>query len=164
MDKSTFVDAGFSLPELLIALTLIALLSAGGIQGWTTYQHAVRLEHQTQLVMLFLQRVQADAYWYNDTRTVSVIHAGEVWCLREGTGTSLSCYAGIGRRLLPSARDVRIAAMARPTVTFYGLRNTAQAGHLVLENDAGRLRIVISIWGRIRLCSDTQPVLGIPRC
>ncbi|MCW2479928.1 prepilin peptidase-dependent protein [Candidatus Symbiopectobacterium sp. NZEC135] len=164
MDKSTFVDAGFSLPELLVALTLIALLSAGGIQGWTAYQQAVRLEHQTQLVMLFLQRVQANAYWYNDTRTVSVIQTGEVWCLREGTGASLSCYAGTGGRLLPSVRDVRIAAMARPTVTFYGLRNTAQAGHLVLENGAGRLRIVISIWGRIRLCSDTQPVLGIPRC
>ncbi|WP_264644347.1 MULTISPECIES: prepilin peptidase-dependent protein [unclassified Symbiopectobacterium] len=164
MDKSTFVDAGFSLPELLIALTLIALLSAGGIQGWTAHQQAVRLEQQTQLVMLFLQRVQANAYWYNDTRSVSVIQAGEAWCLREGTGTSLSCHEGSGGRLLPSAPDVRIAAMARPTVTFYGLRNTAQAGHLVLENGAGRLRIVISIWGRIRLCSDTQPVLGIPRC
>ncbi|QZN95328.1 prepilin peptidase-dependent protein [Symbiopectobacterium purcellii] len=164
MDKSTFVDAGFTLPELLIALTLIALLSAGGIQGWAVYQQAVRLEQQTQLVMLFLQRVQANAYRYNDTRTVSVIQAGGTWCLREGTGGALSCHEGTGGRLLPSARDVRIAAMARPTVIFYGLRNTAQAGHLVLENGAGRLRIVISIWGRIRLCSDTPPVLGIPRC
>ncbi|MFT8211888.1 MAG: prepilin-type N-terminal cleavage/methylation domain-containing protein [Symbiopectobacterium sp.] len=42
MDKSASVYAGFSLPELLIALTLIALLSAGGIQGWTAYQQAVR--------------------------------------------------------------------------------------------------------------------------
>lgn len=164
MDKSTFVDAGFTLSELLIALTLIALLSAGGIQGWAAYQQAVRLEQQTQLVMLFLQRAQANAYWYNDTRTVRVIQAGEAWCLREGTENWLSCHGGTGGRLLPSAHDVRIAAMAHPTVTFYGLRNTAQAGHLVLENGAGRLRIVISIWGRIRLCSDTQPVLGIPRC
>lgn len=76
----------------------------------------------------------------------------------------MSCHEGTGGRLLPSTRDVRIAAMARPTVIFYGLRNTAQAVHLVLENGAGRLRIVISIWGKIRLCSDTQPVLGIPRC
>lgn len=164
MDKSTFVETGFSLPELLVALTLIALLSTGGIQGWIAYQQALRLENQAQSVMLFLQRVQANAYWYNDTRTVSVIQTGEGWCLHEGAETSLSCYAGTGGRLLPSARDVRIAAMAHPTVTFYGLRNTAQAGHLVLENGTGRLRIVISIWGRIRLCSDTQPVLGIPRC
>lgn len=80
MDKSTFVDAGFTLPELLIALTLIALLSAGGIQGWAAYQQAVRLEQQTQLVMLFLQRVQANAYWYNDTRTLSVIQVDKTWC------------------------------------------------------------------------------------
>ncbi|WP_196905927.1 hypothetical protein [Candidatus Symbiopectobacterium sp. 'North America'] len=76
----------------------------------------------------------------------------------------MSCHESTGGRLLSSTRDVGIAAMARPTVIFYGLRNTAQAGHLVLDNGAGRLRIVISIWGKIRLCSDTQPVLGIPRC
>ena len=163
MDKSTLVYAGFSLPELLIALTIVALLSVGGIQGWTAYQQAVRLEQQAQLVMLFLQRVQANAYWYNDTRAVSVIQTGDRWCLREGEA-SLTCNEGSGGRLLPSAHDVHIAAMTRPIITFHGLRNTAQAGHLVLENGAGRLRIVISIWGRIRLCSDTQPVLGIPRC
>ncbi|MGK2889684.1 MAG: prepilin-type N-terminal cleavage/methylation domain-containing protein [Candidatus Malihini olakiniferum] len=33
MDKSAFFYAGFSLPELLITLTIVALLSVGGIQG-----------------------------------------------------------------------------------------------------------------------------------
>ncbi|MFT8211889.1 MAG: hypothetical protein ACMZI0_17350 [Symbiopectobacterium sp.] len=75
--------------------------------------------------MLFLQRVQANAYWYNDTRTVNVIQAGEVWCLREGAGASLNCHEGTGGRLLPSAHDVHIAAMTRPAITFHGLRNTA---------------------------------------
>ncbi|MGL9733460.1 MAG: prepilin-type N-terminal cleavage/methylation domain-containing protein [Symbiopectobacterium sp.] len=41
MDKITFVDAGFTLQELLIVLTLIALLSAGGIQDLAAYQQAV---------------------------------------------------------------------------------------------------------------------------
>ncbi|MGL9733461.1 MAG: hypothetical protein ACR5LD_01585 [Symbiopectobacterium sp.] len=41
------------------------------------------------------------------------------------------------------ARCTHCCNGARPMVIFYGLRNTAQARHLVLKNGACRLRIVI---------------------
>ncbi|MEX0631298.1 hypothetical protein M8494_00635 [Serratia ureilytica] len=46
----------------------------------------------------------------------------------------------------------------------YGLRNTAQAGHILLSNDAGSLRLVLSARGRLRLCSEGQRVRGIALC
>jgi len=47
---------------------------------------------------------------------------------------------------------------------FYGLRNAALAGHLTLKNTAGSLRVVLSARGRLRICSENQPVLGIGVC
>ncbi|MDU7768282.1 MAG: prepilin peptidase-dependent protein, partial [Serratia marcescens] len=49
-------------------------------------------------------------------------------------------------------------------IGFYGLRNTAQAGHILLSNDAGSLRLVLSARGRLRLCSEGQRVRGIALC
>ncbi len=47
-------------------------------------------------------------------------------------------------------------AEATPALAFYGLRNTAWPGHIRLQNTAGEWQIVISPWGRIRLCKPTQ--------
>lgn len=39
-------------------------------------------------------------------------------------------------------------------IGFYGLRNSAWAGHILLQSDGGAWRIVVSNWGRIRLCRE----------
>ncbi|HBM1405832.1 TPA: hypothetical protein LUI38_000613, partial [Salmonella enterica subsp. enterica] len=42
------------------------------------------------------------------------------------------------------------------SLAFFGLRNTAWAGHIVLKNAAGEWRLVVSSWGRIRLCERNE--------
>lgn len=164
MNSITTTSAGFSLIELLTTVTLLAIVAAGGVQGWTTYRQALRLEQETRQVMAYLQRVQAGAYWHNETRQVNLIWEKEHWCLRDGDNVALSCQQASGSRFVPRARDVQLISATSPTMAFYGVRNAAQTGHLVLGNGAGRMRVVISVWGRIRLCSDTHPVLGYPLC
>ncbi|AFR02335.1 hypothetical protein [Pectobacterium carotovorum] len=70
--------------ELLVVLTIVALMAGGGLHGWIQYQQAIRLEQSAQQLLDFLSRVQANAYWHNETRTVKLIPQGELWCMVAG--------------------------------------------------------------------------------
>lgn len=72
----------------------------------------------------------------------------------------LCCYANIVYAIFPLVftpdwRDVVLADIT-PSLAFFGLRNTAWAGHIVLKNAAGEWRLVVSSWGRIRLCERNE--------
>lgn len=164
MNRVTTASAGFSLIELLVSVTLLAVLAAGGLHGWTVYRQSLRLEQEALQVMAYLQRVQARAYGYNETRQVHLIWEKERWCLRDGENVAMSCLQERDGRFVPTARDVQLVSATSASLAFYGVRNAAQTGHLVLGNEAGRMRVVISVWGRIRLCSEAPPVLGHPLC
>ncbi|MNC39907.1 hypothetical protein D3C75_885910 [compost metagenome] len=64
----------------------------------------------------------------------------------------------------PGYRDVQLAGFTQKDMGFYGLRNNAQAGHILLSNGAGRLRLVLSAKGRLRLCSEGVSIRGITTC
>lgn len=54
------------------------------------------------------------------------------------------------------------AALARSrnerpdTFAFFGLRNTAWAGHIRFKNSTGEWWLVVSPWGRLRLCQQGE--------
>lgn len=57
--------------------------------------------------------------------------------------------------LQPLWPEVSLSAMT-PGLGFYGLRNTAWAGHIRLQSAAGGWNIIVSNWGRIRLCRGEE--------
>lgn len=164
---------GVTLLELLVVMIIVALLAGGGLRAWTGYQQALRLEQGAQQLLVFLSRAQAKAYWHNETRTIRLMQQGEYWCMDSGAdseGGSLGCSAGNGccddsglqfRRM---SKDLAVIRSTSDVFAFYGLRNTAWPGHITLSNPAGKVRLVISVRGRMRLCSETQQVLAIPLC
>ncbi|RLM25889.1 peptidase [Brenneria alni] len=164
---------GVTLLELLVVLTIVALLAGGSLHTWAGYQQALRLEQGAKQLLDFLNRVQANAYRLNETRMVRLMRQDEYWCMNDGVGGGserVSCGKGNvccednGRQFMRANKDIAVSAYTRDTFAFYGLRNAAQAGHITLMNSAGRLRLVISVRGRMRLCSEAQPVLAIPLC
>ena len=56
---------------------------------------------------------------------------------------------------IPAWRDIDMVEIT-PSLAFFGLRNTAWAGHIRLKNAAGEWRLVVSSWGRIRLCEGRE--------
>ncbi|ERP76387.1 hypothetical protein L327_04975, partial [Yersinia pestis S3] len=69
-----------------------------------------------------------------------------------------------GSLFIPPYRDIAITLPLQKEMGFYGVRNTAQAGNIILSSPAGRIRLVISSRGRIRLCSEQQSMAGIHLC
>ena len=153
--------------ELLVVLTIVALMAGGGLHGWIQYQQAIRLEQSAQQLLDFLSRVQANAYWHNETRTVKLIPQGELWCMVTGQNEKQAeetCRENHPWQFVRRTQDAVLAKFTSNVFTFFGLRNAAQAGHISLSNSAGQLRLIISVRGRIRLCSEAQVVLAIPLC
>ncbi|MBD0846563.1 prepilin peptidase-dependent protein [Pectobacterium versatile] len=158
---------GVTLLELLVVLTIVALMAGGGLHGWIQYQQAIRLEQSAQQLLDFLSRVQANAYWHNETRTAKLIPQGELWCMVAGqneTQAEDTCRENHPGQFVRRTQDVVLAKFTSNVFTFFGLRNAAQAGHISLSNSTGQLRLIISVRGRMRLCSESQAVLAIPLC
>lgn len=158
---------GFTLLELLVVLTIVALMAGGGLHGWIQYQQAIRLEQSAQQLLDFLSRVQANAYWHNETRTVKLIPQGDLWCMVAGQNEKQAeetCRENHPGQFVRRMQEVVLAKSTSSIFTFFGLRNAAQAGHISLSNSAGQLRLIISVRGRMRLCSESQVVLAIPLC
>ncbi|MFC3394577.1 prepilin peptidase-dependent protein [Brenneria rubrifaciens] len=158
---------GFTLLEILSVLAIAALLTGGGLYAWTGYQQALRLEQSAQQLLDFFNRVQANAYWYNQTRTAWLIQQGGRWCIVSDAGRQvedIGCGEENSLQYVPTVKEISVAKATRDSFAFYGLRNTAQAGHMTLMSPAGRLRLVISVRGRMRLCSEERQVLAIPLC
>lgn len=42
------------------------------------------------------------------------------------------------------------------SLAFFGLRNTAWAGHIGFKNSTGEWWLVVSPWGRLRLCQQGE--------
>lgn len=43
-----------------------------------------------------------------------------------------------------------------PSLALFGLRNTAWAGHIRFKNSTGEWWLVVSPWGRLRLCQQGE--------
>ncbi|WP_164044932.1 prepilin peptidase-dependent protein [Serratia marcescens] len=153
---------GMTLIELLAALLIAGMLTGWGVGQWCHHQQTLRLEHTAQQLLAFLLRLQADANWRNRT-TLLWFKNGTPWCLGGGVPPP-DCASAEGSVFSPSYRDVVLSGYTDKEIGFYGLRNTAQAGHILLSNEAGGLRLVLSARGRLRLCSEGLRIRGIAPC
>ncbi len=132
-----------TLIELLAAL-IAGMLTGWGVGQWRHHQQTLRTEHTAQQLLAFLLRLQADANWRNRT-TLLWFKNGT-----PGAGRGVpppDCASAEGSVFSPSYRDVALSGYTGKEIGFYGLRNTAQAGHILLSNDAGSLRLVLSARG-----------------
>ena len=57
------------------------------------------------------------------------------------------------QQLWQTARQVRDYLVVTPGLGFDGLRDTAWAGRIRLQSQAGEWLILVSSWGRIRMCN-----------
>ncbi len=151
-----------TLIEVMLVLGLVAMLSIWSLQGWREHQQRAQLGQQAQRLRLYLTGLQAQSYRYNQTILLWA-RGGRAGCVGSGSRPADCSLAGAGV-FYPTVPDISVGVISEKTIGFYGLRNTAQAGHLTLSNAAGTARVILSARGRIRLCSEGESIAGMAVC
>jgi len=146
---------GYTLIETLVAVMLVITLSAAGVHGWQGFQAHQRLWQTAWQVRDYLELLRDDANGHNRDHVISVTREGNGWCLISSVNNDAGCSARNPFAMKPLAADVALVNIT-PTLKFYGLRNTAWAGHILVRNTAGAWQIIVSKWGRIRMCQQTS--------
>lgn len=144
-------EHGYTLIETLVAITLVLILSATGLYGWRSWQQSQRLSQVASDLYHYLIYLRNDANWHNLDRHLRENTEGEQWCLVADDTLLFGCPSGNPLVFRPSWQEVKLHKIT-PKLAFYGLQNTAWAGNISLESDAGIWTVVVSHWGRVRLC------------
>lgn len=145
---------GYTLIEMLITLALILTLSAGGLYGWQRWQQQQRLWQTACQLRDYLLLLRDDANWHNRNRLLRVGQTVDGWCLTAADSPD-DCRGTTPFTFLPRWPEVTLSHIT-PGLGFYGLRNSAWAGHIQLQSAGGHWNIIVSHWGRIRLCRNEE--------
>ncbi|WP_134795407.1 prepilin peptidase-dependent protein [Shigella boydii] len=127
---------GYTLIETLVAMLILVMLSASGLYGWQYWQQSQRL-------------------WHNRDHSISVIREGTLWCLVSSAAGANTCHGSSPLVFVPRWPEVEMSDLT-PSLAFFGLRNTAWAGHIRFKNSTGEWWLVVSPWGRLRLCQQGE--------
>lgn len=154
---------GISLIELLLVIALAGVMAVWGAQNWHHYRQRERLADSARQLLAFLTHLQAKTNRSNNTALLW-IQQEDQGCLGSGDKPATPCSSLDGSVFIPPYPDVSIAISLQKEMGFFGVRNTAQAGNIMLSSPAGRIRLIISSRGRMRLCSYEQSIAGIHLC
>ncbi|MBF3313990.1 prepilin-type N-terminal cleavage/methylation domain-containing protein, partial [Leptospira borgpetersenii serovar Hardjo-bovis] len=82
---------GFSLVEMMVAMAIVLILSAGGFTAWQGWQAQQRLIQTVHQLRSYLTLLRNDANWYNRERQVRAKRDGDRWCLTSDAAGSQGC-------------------------------------------------------------------------
>lgn len=152
-------ERGISLMEVIIVLFIMALPVSFINISWENYRERRYLTDTAVLFQQYLSSHKLKATYLNETRRIIVVFGEKSRACHQVSATQCN---GDSSGFIPAA-GVRIASGTTDTVLFWGTRHTASAASFVLENSQGRIKLIISAPGRIRLCT-TGKISGVPTC
>lgn len=151
-----------TLVEMMLVMALTAMFTLWGLHSWQHYQKALRLEKSAKQLRIYLTGLQTEANWYNRSVILWGIQ-GIRGCVGQGD-TPVDCASAGNRSFILPDNGIELADFTAKVMGFYGLRNSAQSGHITLQNEVGKIRVVLSARGRLRLCSEDTSLLSVPVC
>ncbi|MEA9392514.1 prepilin-type N-terminal cleavage/methylation domain-containing protein [Acerihabitans sp. TG2] len=154
---------GYTLIEMLLVLMLTAMVALSGGHACHRYRQHAQLEQATTQITDFLLRWQLAASRGNHSCQLSVTRGGN-WSITAYLMPAAGMPPVLLGRLDSPSDDIRLDFSQFDYLTLAGTRNTATAGHLTVCNAAGRLKIILSGKGRVRICSERGRWPGVASC
>lgn len=142
--------SGFTLVELLIVMVIASILSLGAFSGWQSWQQQQRLNDSARQIQHFLLRLRGEASEHNSSLLLWH-NKDRLWCIGSGTPTLCGPQS---RRMLPAPWPEIALLSLTEGMGFYGRRNVAKPGRIVISGQAGERHIIVSSRGRVRICED----------
>src|SRR5699024_3120943 len=123
---------GFSLLELLVVISLLAMGVSYLSHSWTVYQQKQQLAQTASNVFSLLQYYQRQAMWFNSVYQFTYQpQRHQLWI-----STTDSALADSHSYPLPANIQIDLT---QPAIIFYGKRNMAQGGTLTMSNKQGQI-------------------------
>ncbi|MCU7555730.1 prepilin-type N-terminal cleavage/methylation domain-containing protein [Alteromonas sp. ASW11-19] len=173
--KSSFLrNRGVTLPECLIVVAIIALLSIIAAPSLASWQHQQRVVTRMHAIAQVLRTGAQHAETSGKKVYLSVI-GGSQWCLRLSFSAQCACLAdptcpfdGVPVLLqTDSAADVWVwpATQRSPLVVFapHSGITPGFATSLKVQHGQYEGKVIYSALGRVRMCL-TEPFRGLPAC
>ena len=134
-------ERGTSYLEVTITCMLLAIFAGLGITSLSGFQRAADLKAAGQIMVSDLNRARIRAISSNLPVSIIVRPDRLAYAVQE-TGDAIEW------RVFPTGVQFATAP-ARPVV-FYSRGGAAPAGSFTVANSSGRIRIVVSVSGRVR--------------
>ena len=176
MTRTEGRSAGFTIIELLIALTLVAILVAVALPSYQSLRQEQMVRAATQAIYTDVMLLKSEAVKRNNKLTLIIFNSGlSGWCYRvavDGVGSCNSCADSCstveGRKGGDASEYPGIALTTTYTggkLTFSPRRGTLPAGNIELSSGAYTIQVRSSDLGRVSTCAPTgSKVGGVPTC
>jgi type IV fimbrial biogenesis protein FimT len=158
---------GFTLVELLIAITVAGILMAIAAPSFNSFIDMYRVKRAGDTISAFLINTKSEAIKRNTTvRAVfQSADSGATWCVGMTTASTCDCMVANACQIDSADRVVRGSDYKDIVLTspadgamfsFSPLRGTANSGNAQVQSDNGsQVRVIVTGTGRIRLCSPS---------
>lgn len=150
-----YAQHGFTLIELMIVVVIVAVLAALAAPSFKGMPEKRRLVAATEAIYSDLQWARSSAIKSNSDATVTFVGTSS-WEYHITGGATKDVEDTL------TADEYRGISLASITftgnaVTFNRIRGTATNGSVSLSSPSGyQLNVVVSILGRVRICSPTN--------
>lgn len=160
MQTKNDYQAGFTLIEILVVLGICSLVILPALYNWQQQLQHFRLTDAARQVSEFIYNNFMEGVYLNQHRVLSIT-------MNQDSGRLVVSDAvtnkELGDHIVAGAGGVDISNATRTLVNLYGKQGTSSAFSLQLQNSYGKITIIVSAVGRIRVCSN-QNIVGVPRC
>ncbi len=171
MTRTEGRSAGFTIIELLIALTLVAILVAVAIPSYQSLRQEQMVKAATQAVYIDMMLLKSEAIKRNKPITFKIFNVGQPdWCYRIAIDTTCdscadTCSSIEGRKgvnapefsgvIVDTSLGYKSASTA--SIKFSPRRSTFFGGYIKVSNSSNIVsHITLASYGRISTCIEGE--------